>query len=352
MSKSANAILALCRAYYGKRLLTADYDALLACASLPEFVAALRSRGDYAADVTPTVLGDLRAKTLEGMCEKHRFDRFVTLCRFELAIGNRFYQYFILRIEIDQILKSTLLLFGGKKEDYLMGMHPFMDKHLSIDLFALGRANSLEEIGDALQKTRYGSIYRGCLSAGNRSYLTFEQAFEAYFSNEVKALVKTCFSGKEEKALHDLICRSLDCRLIATMLRTLTYYGDHLPLSTLVSPALVTMTLFDEGQLRRFSACETADDVLAVLERSPYAGWLTAADCAHPETQLQRRLLELCRKAIRFSVSPGVVMFCYLLLSQNEAVNLTCIIEGIKFNVPRPVIRDHLILAPGDTDKG
>lgn len=352
MSYSANAILSLCRSYYGKRLKNDDYDALLNCKTLSEFASVLGTKGDYAADLTPTVLGDLRARTLEGMCEKHRFDRFVTLCRFELAIGNRFYEYFILRSEVDQILKSTLLLLSKRKEDYLMGMHPFLDKHLSVDLFALGRANTLEEIASALQKTRYGALYRSCLSAGKPSYLTFEQAFEAYFSLEVKKLVKKCFSGAQEKALLELICRSLDCRLISMMLRAVNYYSGDLSLSTLVSPALVNLTLFDDERLRRFSLCETPADVLSVLERSPYAGWLTLSDAAHPEAVLQRRLLALCRKSIRFSVSPGVVMFCYLLLSQNEVSNLTCIAEGIKFNVPQSVIKEHLILLPDDTNKG
>ena len=350
MSNSANAILALCRAYYGKRLLDADYDDLLACGSLQEFAAVLRTKADYGDTLSLLPSTDLSARTLETLCEKHRFDRFVTLCRFELAIGDRFYQYFLMRSEIDQILKSTLLLFGNKKEDYLMQMHPFLDKHLSIDLFALGKANTLEEIAAVLKKTRYGALYRGCLSTENCSYLTFEQTFEGYFSSQVKALVKSCFSGKEQKQLRELICRSLDCRLIETVLRTLTYYKDVLMLSTVISPAFVSMTLLTEQQVRQLSACTDVGAVFDVLKRTPYADWLSPQDAARPEFSLRRKLMALCRKEIRFSTAPGVVMFCYLLLSQNETGNLTRIIEGIKFNVPAPQIKARLLLASDDRE--
>ncbi len=351
MSKSANAILALSRAYFGKCLTASDYTALLECRSLSEFAAALKANDDYAPDFSAVSMAEITSKTLEALIEKHRFDRFVTLCRFELAIGNRFYQYFINRTEIDQILNCTLLMFGNKTEDYMLQMHPFIDKHLSIDLYQLGKANSLEEIAQSLDKTRYGKLYRGCLSAENYSYLTFEQAFEAHFSAEVKTLIESCFSGSEKKALRELVCRSHDCKLIEKIIRTLKYYNGVISLDSFVSPALISMTLFTDGQIRRFAACETVEAFLALLAHTPYGDWVDAGSSEPPELQMQKRLFALCRKQIRFSVYPGVVMFCYLLLSQTQRNNLVRIVEGIKFNIPAPLIQRALIFAP-DAENG
>ena len=49
MAKGANAVLALSRALYGKRLTEADYDALVNCKTLTEFTGVLKSKPEYEA---------------------------------------------------------------------------------------------------------------------------------------------------------------------------------------------------------------------------------------------------------------------------------------------------------------
>ena len=50
-----------------------------------------------------------------------------------------------------------------------------------------------------------------------------------------------------------------------------------------------------------------------------------------------------CKKQIRFSSYPSVVMFSYLFLSEIERNNLVKIIEGIKFKVPTEQIGESLL---------
>ena len=343
MAKSANAVLALSRAFYGKCLTQAEYDDLVNCKSLGELATHLKNRPEYA-KVLSALGSPVTASGLEELVSKQQFERFASICRYELAIGSQFYQYFIIKTEIEQILRCTVSLLSGDSEMYLLQMNPFLDRHVRIDLFALGRANSLQEVLAVLRRTPYERVYRSCLSAERVSYLTFELAFQSYFESAVKALVKRCFSGAERKALYDLICCSLDVKLISSTYRALKYYKDILPLSRVPLQTMVTMSRFSEREVASFAHLESAEAFLKEMQRGCYKDWFSPGEDLPLEQQLSRSLTAHCKKQIRFSVYPGVVMYCYLLLSQAQTENLIRIIEGIKFQVPPQTIRAGLNL--------
>ena len=112
MGKGANAVLALSRAFYGKRLREADYDALVGCRTLGEFAAYLKSNTEYA-DILSAPGIPMTAEALEELAAKQQFEHFASICRYELAIGNRFYEFFLLKNEIEQILRCTVSLLSG-----------------------------------------------------------------------------------------------------------------------------------------------------------------------------------------------------------------------------------------------
>lgn len=345
MKYASNAVLALSRAFYGKRLTNEDYNAMLHCRTVGEIAQYLRLKTPYGEEIAQSGMTSFQARGLEELVSKHRFASFESLCRYEMAIGSAFYRYFILRDEIDQIERATLLLLGGNKEIYLERVNSFLDKHLSIDLFALGRANSLEEIAVSLQKTAYGVLYDACLRAPKVDYLTFEQAFEAFFSKQIKALCKQCFSGGERQALLELIARTRDCQLIERVWRAKRFYPTSADLcADLAKPDSDLLTLFSDRERKALSAASSVEEVKALLQKSAYRRWFDPKSERSIEFQLEQSLFCHCEKQIRFSSYPSVVMFCYLQLSRIETNNLVRIIEGVKFGVAPQVIEQNLII--------
>ena len=345
MKYASNAVLALSRALYGKRLTKEDYDAMLHCKSVREIAQYLQLKTPYGTEIAESGITSFSARGLEELVAKHRFSSFESLCRYEMAIGSAFYRYFILRDEIDQIERATLLLLGGNKEIYLERVNSFLDKHLSIDLFALGRANALEEIAASLKKTAYGDLYARCLQAPKVDYLTFEQTFEAYFSKQVKALCKRCFSGGERQTLLQLIARCQDRALIERVWRAKRFYPGSADLcSDLAKPDSDMLTCFSARECKALADAVSVSDVIAVLQKSAYRTWFQPYDEKSIEQQLEQSLYCHCAKEIRFSSYPSVVMFCYLQLSRIETNNLVRIIEGVKFGVAPQVIEQNLIL--------
>ena len=106
------------------------------------------------------------------------------------------------------------------------------------------------------------------------------------------------------------------------------------------------LTLLNERTRKQLAESDSATDVIRILQKTPYRGWIDEKNTQSVEFQLEKQLYEICRKQIRFSTYSGVVMFCYLLLSAVETKNLLRVIEGVKFHVPPQVIAQNLILEP------
>lgn len=341
MSKASNAVLALSRSFYGKSVSAEQYDALLSCRNSNEIAAYLKANTEYAGEIEDSKLSDFPPRVLEDLVQKLRFSRFSALCRYELAIGDDFYKYFIVKTEIEQILRCTLLMFSKKTETYLLQVHPFVDRHLSIDLFALGRANSLEEIAACLEKTEYGRLYKKLLSDPFKSYLSFEMAFSGLFDAKLQKLISGFRSKKEREAVFEVAARSRDCKLISACWRTLRYYPQSREALSGFIGSAVGVTLFTAPQKKKLAGCKTVEELFSLLQKTPYKDWIDRKD--EFEKSLESSLHAYCRKKIRFSSHPPVVMLCYLLLSLDESVNLVRIIEGCKYGVPAQEIRKNLI---------
>ncbi|MCM1365010.1 MAG: V-type ATPase subunit [Faecalibacterium sp.] len=345
MSKVANAVLALSRAFYGKRLSEKQYNDLLSCKSMNEIASYLRTRtayGESFGGVQPT---EYTSGILEDIIFRHKFDYFDSLCRFELAIGNNFYKYFIVQTEIDQILKCTLFILGGNTEGYLMQLSDFLSRHLSIDLYALGCANTLEDVAAAIANTPYEKIYRRCLDTPHRSYLTFEFAFDSYFESFQSELINRCFKGDEKKSMREMICHSFDKLFIEKQYRIVKYYSGNLEVTNLVAPNDISMTLFSEHQIKDIVSCRTEQEFIELIGKTAYKDCVAGENRNNIEKAIYLNFYNYCRKKIRFSSHPGVVMYAYLFLAQAEADNIVRIIEGVKYDIPLEEIKNSLVVS-------
>ena len=187
MSNASNAVLALCRAYYGKRLTKEKFDALISCDSVSELIASLREEAYYASFLEIVAP---EAFAVEDAIRRSLFSRYGSICRFEKAIGSRFFELFIVRAEIDELLRFILLLSGGQSGDYIIGLSPELSKRTDIDLFALAGLKSFGELSAFLAGSRYEKVIASCLAFEKPSYLVFETAFERYYDEFLKELIR------------------------------------------------------------------------------------------------------------------------------------------------------------------
>ena len=135
-----------------------------------------------------------------------------------------------------------------------------------------------------------------------------------------------------------------DCRLIERVWRAKRFYPASPELCSDLTSNEPKLTLFSNAERKALAACTEVSQIEQIVQKSAYRGWLDGPREKSVEYKLERRLFDECRRLIRFSTYPSVVMFCYLQLSAVETQNLLRVIEGVKFQVAPQVIAENLIL--------
>lgn len=340
MKGASNAVLALSKALYGKRITNEQYLDLISCKNCNEIAAYLRSNTKYEEAFEGSLKSDYSASELCGIVKKGNFNNFMYLYRFEVAIGQKFSKYFIAKNDIEQILKCTLLILSGKQDEYLLSMQSFLDKHLTVNLFDLAKATNLNEVADALTKTRYEKVYRHCLQIKNVSYLDFESNLNQFFENFQKKLLEECFGKKEKVSMDTLISKSLDLDYVQRICRIIKYYGNSEELKKSVSN--LNMTLFTKKQVQGLIESQTIADVKAVLKTSAYRSFANFNE-NDISMEIQKYIFDICKKRLRFSSFPSEIMFAYIFLAENECMNIIKIIEGCNYNLSPDDIKSSLV---------
>ena len=89
-----------------------------------------------------------------------------------------------------------------------------------------------------------------------------------------------------------------------------------------------------------------AEKALQTLKGTAYAAFAERGD--RSVEQVSAKLIyDRAKGLVRFSTFPSVVMMSYVALAENEAENLTHIIEGIRYNIPPEEI-SRLLIGVGD----
>lgn len=338
MSKSDNAVMALSRGMYGKHITTEQYEQLISMKNLNEIAAYLKNNTPYAESLEGFATGTWTSKQLDEAVNRYFFSCFSKLCRFEIASGQKFYKYYIVKTEINEILNCTMLILGGKKDDYLKSFSSYVDRYLTIDLFALAKADTLEEICLSLEKTPYKKIFSSVMNKGDVNYFSFESAFMTYLKTYQEELVSSCFKGKQAGEIRAAISHEYDVKFICNLIRIIRYYGSNEEMKKKVSVS--RLTLFSEKQVEKLISCNNLEQLHTELLKTPYKHIASVSKAENIMTYTGNYLYLYYKKQLRFSQSPCVVMLSFLYLCKTEINNIVKIIEGNKYKIPQEEIRN------------
>jgi len=340
---SSNAILAKSRAMYGKRLTAQHYNDLLNCKSVSEVAGYLKNRTVYAPIFEGVNVTAIHRGQLELLLKKYAYRQFETLCKYELAIGQGFYKYFILRNDIDMILTCVRLLYSGNPENYLLYMPVFFDEHTKLNQSKLAKVRSIQDLFKALDGTEYKAVIAPFVEHFDATMgkLDIEAALTRYKFETLKKITEKDFKGKKAKDIIEVFAIQNDIRVIVNIYRFKKMIGGGK--ESLRQFILPEVSRIPAKHWNRIIEAVDEKEVLASLKNTVYGKALKANDLDYFEDVAQRYLYRWFLKTLRFSTNPTVVMFCYVYLLENEIRNITHIIEGIRYGVPAADIKEMLI---------
>ncbi len=338
ISKASNAVLAKARSLYGYHLTPADYQALAACRTMPELADALKSKPLYApvlANVSPATA---RRANLELDLRESIFHRYASLCRYEMSAGETVYQYFILCCDLDEITTWLRYLDSGRPGDYLFVLPDFLEKHTQLDLYQLAKARSLEDLLQVLQGTPYGAALAPLEELVGRPDAAgvLAQASPLLGALRHKAIAalaprKKASFGGTQPGIRDYIAWECDAEMISYAARMKRL---ELPPAAMRAQLATDCTALTHLQWDALLSAKDSAAFRAALDKTCYGPGLAAENQPRLQARFEAMRFRWCRKWLRFSTDPVLVMLCYIFLAKNEVSNLNHIIEGVHYGLP------------------
>lgn len=342
VSFTANAVYAKAHALYGKRLKKQNYDDLLNCRSLQELVNYLKTRTAYDSTFA-NVPSDISSAQIEELLRLHLLENFESIGRYEISAGESFYQYFVVKNDIKQILTFIRLLINGNPEKYLASLPPFFSKHTEIDLYAMAKARTFAELLDSLKE----SLYKDLLSPfadiykDKGVYIRIEAALNGYLKKYLFNTVSKGKSKKEQKQIHEIVNYKFDMDAIVSIYRLIRLENAD---GELIRSCVTTdFTNFSQEEIDMLVDAPYARDMMRLMTETYYKKDFSRVEFTYLEGTAQKVLYAKISECMRYFTNPTAVLLSYVLLSENEIQNIIHIVEGIKYNIPGKKTAEILI---------
>lgn len=339
---SGNAVLAKARALYGSRLRADDYRRLMACRTMTELATALKAHPLYAdalAEVNPQYA---RRAQLESLLRQSLYTRYDSLCRYDRSAGSKVYEYFTLCCEVDELTAAMRCLDAGRPGDYLFRLPEFMQQRCRIDLYALAKATSLDGILAAVAGTPWEKVLAPMKAAKPDRGLT-AQAEPLLQDCRHKALVALAPAKKGTSAapnLRDLVELECDTSAVSNAARLIRIGA---PDSVVRTNARRDCTALSNDEWEYLLAARDLPTFKARFAKTKYGPLLGHHEYSVLKEGFFHYRCDWCRKWLRFSTDPTLVMMCYVWLAQCEVQDLDHIIEGVHYKLPPEEVKPLLV---------
>ncbi len=343
LSYAPNAVLSKARALYGKQISIKDYDELISCREVADIASYLKRKTSYK-DVLAGINENSvhRAELEEGLRLK-LFADFESLGRYDLWVGEHFFEYIIARAEIEQIMHSLMLISAGESGEYIHSIPGFFYSHSKFDIRALEHIKTYDEFLKIIKKSPYYKILLPFKPIGDtRINLTgVETALYNYLYDIVFEIINKYVKGKARRELIDFFNMYIDLTNLVRIVRMKKFY--NLSEEYMVS-GLINHGSLSEDKLKEFITCPNNKQMMADMKNTKMGRkWFSRGLDVIDKVPINMRF-NWCRHNIRFSVSPPVVLISYIFLKEVEILNLTNIIEGVKYHMSPDEIKKMLIV--------
>lgn len=342
ISYASNSVLSKARAMYGKRMRDKNYDELLACRNTVDIVSYLKRKTSYASALSSINENSAHRFDIEQKLKYKLFVDFESLGRYDISVGEHFFEYIITRAEIEQLMHSLMLLAAGKSGEYIHTIPEFFYSHTKVDLVSLKNIKSYDEFLTTVKKSYYYKILLPFKPAkGERINLTgIETALYNYLYEIVFGIIKKYVKGSAKKELMEFFNDYIDLNNLIRIVRMRKFYDLS---AEYISSGLTKYGSFSDYQLKAFINSPSDKQMMSDMKNTKLGRkWFSKGLDIIDKVPINMRY-NWCKHNIRFSISPPIVLMSYIFLKEIEILNIINVIEGIKYRMPSEKIKQMLI---------
>lgn len=341
-NKSKNAISAKSRAIYGKRLKTQNYNELIALTNVPDVAQYLKNHTYYSKYLKGINELTIHRGQLESLMIRSRFEKFVTLTKYDFSNKNGFFYYLIHDIEVTILLRSLIFLNANSTQDIISSIPIYTRDYTSFDLMELSKITDFNDLLEVLANTPYYKILKPFKATNGKINLSeCEHVLKLHYYTSIFKSIDDNYSGDTKKSLTDIILLEIELLNLNIIYRMKCYFKSSpeqikqkiIPFYYKLSPSKIDDLL----------ATNTGEDFIKEVKFTRYSNKIKDVPFKYIEDYTKRLAFILNRNFVRSASSPEISFYAFMFLTQIEISNISTIIEGIRYKTSPDDIKSLLI---------
>lgn len=344
-SGARNAIMAKARAMYGKRITPEQYQEMCACKSVNEVAAYLKNKTHFASSLSGIAEGNIHRGQLENLLRRSVFEDYSRLCRYLSGKGNKFFEQMIVEEQMEEILRMVLLLKANEADSYILDLPAYLLKGDGVDLMAVAKAKTLDELIHVLSGTGYDEILKKFRSEEGQPvhFMECEHMFWENFFRKTFRIIQKNFKGAERKELMEVFKLRIELLNINHIIRSKVYFD--MPGERIVSMLFPYYYRLTPKILEEMIYAKDREQLFSVFSKTFYGkSGLVQDHLEYIEDLTNRIFYRIFRKHLHISPYASVTFFTYLSISKLELSNVFNIIEGIRYQISEEEIKKMIIV--------
>lgn len=328
------------RAMEGKMLTKEDYDQMVLKQSVKEVALYLKNNTYYASALEKLDENDVHRGYIEILLYRAVIVDALKIARYLKGNEKTIYRYVYRKQEIEDLKKILRTLQMGKSLEELDRNTLFISRHSVIDFTKSLKAKNIEQFLETIKNTNFYNILKPLIIDDNTiDIFSAEMALDMYFYRRVMKQVDTIVSGRDKEIVEQVFGLEAEFRNILWIYRGKKYYNTKKEmLYRYLIPYYKKIKSKDYSEM--IESIEP-DELFNILERG-FFGKIINFNKENLENQFIGYLEKELKKNMRiypFSIAP---IIGYIYIKEVEIVNITTIIEGIRYKVSPNEIKKYL----------
>ncbi|MCT4597779.1 MAG: V-type ATPase subunit [Vallitalea sp.] len=328
------------RAMKGSMLSQDDYEQLLSKNSVLDAVTYLKNNTYYSKVLQELNENDVHRGEVETLLYKSIIYDALKIGRYLKGNKKSIFRYIYRRQEIEDIKKMLRTLQMGASIDLIDRQLFFVSKYSVIDFDKLFNAKDIRSFVNGLKGTNFYGILNPLVIDNNKIDLfSAEMALDMYNYKKLIAgldLVK----GIDKKIAKNIIGLEADLRNIMWIYRGKNYY--NISKEILYSYHIEYSYKLSKKDLRNLINASNVEEIIDILKKTLYNDILSS-DEHYWEKEFYEYILDVHDKNMSlnpFSIAP---ILGYMFAKEVEIMNITTIIEGIRYSINPNKIKKFVI---------
>lgn len=329
------------RAMKGKMLTEADYNELLQKKSVKDVANYLKTSTYYVDTFKDLDESDVHRGYIEILLQQSILADAIKISKYLRGTEKQLYRFIYRKHEIEDLKKMLRLLTTGKSLSEIDRRSLFINKYSKIDFNAALASKNIRELIDSLKNTRFYSLLNPLYKSDTGLDLfSAESALDLYYYNVILKNLQDYSRDKQDTMIENIIRMEVDLKNIFMIYRGKKYYQVSKELMHLYH--IPFYYKLKEKDIIEMIEAPSAEEVLQIISSKYYSKKILFHQ-SNWERQYYRFMRSAISKCMRDEPLSMAPVMGYIYLKEIESMNITTIVEGIRYNVEPHQIKELLV---------